>query len=69
MRIPYASTLVLLLVASAASSAQQKVEFNPTFNIPVAPTGLSGKPLPLKPVDYDTAEGQKIRVSVVARGI
>jgi len=58
-----------LLVASASSSAQQTVPFNPTFNIPVAPTGLSGKPLPLKPVDYDTAEGQKIRVSVVAKGL
>ena len=69
MRILYASTLALLLVASASSSAQQTVPFNPTFNIPVAPTGLSGKPLPLKPVDYDTAEGQKIRVSVVAKGL
>ena len=69
MRILYASTLALLLVASATSSAQQTVPFNPTFNIPVAPTGLSGKPLPLKPVDYDTAEGQKIRVSVVAKGL
>jgi glucose/arabinose dehydrogenase len=69
VRITYALLLALLLVASATSSAQQKVEFNPTFNIPVAPTGLSGKPLPLNPVDYDTAEGQKIRVSVVAKGL
>ena len=69
MRILYASTLALLLVTSATSSAQQTVPFNPTFNIPVAPTGLSGKPLPSQPVDYDTAEGQKIRVSVVAKGL
>jgi len=69
VRILYSSTLALLLVASHTSSAQQTVPFNPTFNIPVAPTGLSGKPLPLKPVDYDTAEGQKIRVSVVAKGL
>ncbi len=69
MRIVYVSTIVGLLAASHPSSAQQKVEFNPTFNIPVAPTGLTGKPLPLKPVDYDTAEGQKIRVSVVAKGL
>lgn len=69
MRILYASTLALLLMAAATSSAQQTVPFNPTFNIPVAPTGLSGKPLPLKAVDYDTAEGQKIRVSVVAKGL
>jgi glucose/arabinose dehydrogenase len=38
-------------------------------NIPVAPTGLSGKPLPSGPVEFDTAEGQRIRVSVYARGL
>jgi glucose/arabinose dehydrogenase len=69
VRILHVSTLALLLVASATSSAQQTVPFNPTFNIPVAPTGLSGKPLPSNPVNYDTAEGQKIRVSVIARGL
>jgi glucose/arabinose dehydrogenase len=69
VRILYASTLAVLLVASAASSAQQRVEFNPTFNIPVAPTGLAGKPLPTAPVNYETAEGQNIRVSVLARGL
>lgn len=69
MRILYSSMLILLLAVSHTSSAQQTVPFNPTFNIPVAPTGLSGKPLPSKPVDYDTAEGQKIRVSVLARGL
>jgi aldose sugar dehydrogenase len=68
VRILYASALALI-VASTTSSAQQTVPFNPTYNIPVAPTGLSGKALPASPVTYDTAEGQKIRVSVVARGL
>jgi glucose/arabinose dehydrogenase len=61
--------LILLLAVCHTSAAQQTVPFNPTFNIPVAPTGLSGKPLPSAPVDYDTAEGQKIRVSVLAKGL
>jgi glucose/arabinose dehydrogenase len=69
VRILYASTLAVLLVAAAASSAQQRVEFNPTFNIPVAPTGLAGKPLPTAAVNYETAEGQNIRVSVLGKGL
>ena len=35
--------------------------------IPVAPTGLVVPPLPAGPLYYDTAEGQRIRVTVVAR--
>jgi len=37
--------------------------------IPVAPSGLVVPPLPDVPVYYDTAEGQDIRVVVVARGL
>jgi aldose sugar dehydrogenase len=68
VRILHASALALI-VASVTASAQQTVPFNPTYNIPVAPTGLSGKPLPANAVTYDTAEGQKIRVSIVAKGL
>jgi glucose/arabinose dehydrogenase len=37
--------------------------------IPVAPTGLAGKPLGAGPFVYDTAEGQRIRVVVVTKGL
>ena len=57
--------LMLIVVATVGSQAggQQKVPFN--NGIPVAPSGLAKKPLPAKPVMYDTAEGQNIKVSVV----
>jgi glucose/arabinose dehydrogenase len=54
----------LLLVAGVA---QQEVPMRGTT--PVAPQGLNKiPPLPETPVRYETAEGQTIRVSVVARG-
>jgi glucose/arabinose dehydrogenase len=67
VRILTSLTVGTLLAVSLTSAAQQKVEM--ANNIPVAPTGLSGKPLPTGPVDYDTAEGQKIRVSIMAKGL
>jgi glucose/arabinose dehydrogenase len=66
VRILHASALVLLL-AAAHTFAQQSVEFR--GGIPLAPTGLAGKPLPATAVDYATAEGQNIRVSILARGL
>ena len=53
--------------AGGVGHAQQKVPFR--NNIPVAPSGIPALPLPDAPVVYDTAEGQKIRVSVVVRGL
>ncbi len=62
-----ASLAVVVVVAVATigyrAAAQQKVPFN--NGIPVAPSGLVKRPLPVEPVVYDTAEGQNIRVSVV----
>ena len=55
-----------LLLATLAS-AQQKVPFE--NNVPVAPRGLAGHKLPDKPVEYDTGEGQRIRVSAVTRSL
>jgi len=52
------------LIASA--SAQQTVPF--TNGIPVAPE-MPIPPMPTKPVEYPTAEGMRIKVSVVTRGI
>ena len=60
--------VVLALLAPAApGAAQQTVPFR--NNIPVAPQGIPPVPLPSAPVTFDTAEGQKIKVSVVARGL
>jgi aldose sugar dehydrogenase len=57
-----------LLVASCALlPAQQKVPFN--NGIPVAPKGLEARPLPDKPMVFDTAEGQKIRVVVLTKAL
>jgi len=52
-----------------AAYGQQKVPFDPKFHIPVAPTGLAGKPLPKLPMEFDTGEGQRIRVVAFARGL
>ena len=49
------------------STAQQTVPFR--GNIPVAPQGIEVPPLPSAPVEYQTAEGQDIRVVVVTRGL
>jgi glucose/arabinose dehydrogenase len=48
-------------------AAQHRVPANK--GIPVAPSGLTIPPLPDHPVEYKTAEGQDIRVIVVARGL
>ena len=61
-------SLALILVATAAF-AQQKVQWDSKFNIPVAPTGLAHRPLPDHPVVLDTAEGQNIRVVVVTKAL
>jgi glucose/arabinose dehydrogenase len=64
-RIAVAAPVVLLL--SAVGTAQQTVPFRGTT--PIAPQGIPRKPLPDAPVVFDTAEGQRIRVVVVARGL
>jgi len=63
-------SVVVGLVAAVGTlrgEGQQTVPFQ--NGIPVAPLGLSGRPLPSLPVVIDTAEGMKIRVSAVARGL
>src|SRR5262245_27664276 len=67
MKISRAAAVVGLFLLILPGSAQQQVPFR--NNIPVAPTGIPPRSLPDKPVEYDTAEGQKIRVVVVARGL
>ena len=58
---------VAFIAVSIAALAQHDVPFDKQFNIPIAPTGLAGRKLPKLPVEYDTGEGQRIRVSAVAR--
>jgi len=63
-------SLALFLVATVGSrvgSGQQTVPFQ--NNIPVAPQGLIARPLPDTPVEFDTAEGQRIRVVVVTKAL
>jgi glucose/arabinose dehydrogenase len=61
--------VLLTLVAAAAvpAWAQQTVPFQ--NGIPLAPSGLANRPLPNLPMEFDTAEGQRIRVVAVTRGL
>jgi glucose/arabinose dehydrogenase len=60
-------SVLLLLGQVPPVAAQRTVPLE--NNAPVAPTGLKVPPLPDRPVTYETAEGQNIRVVVVARGL
>ncbi len=66
MRLVVVTALVVLL--TAAGSAQQTVPRG-RGGVPVAPNGLPAVPLPDKPLEFKTAEGQDVRVVVVARGM
>ena len=65
--VQFAAPLALLLVATQVGSGQQKVAFD--GGIPVAPKGLAARPLPDKPMVFDTAEGQNIQVVVVTKAL
>jgi glucose/arabinose dehydrogenase len=58
---------LICLAAPASLVAQQSVPFR--GDIPIAPSGIPVPSLPLEPIEYQTAEGQNIRVVVVARGL
>ena len=63
--------LALGLVAAAGSQVvlgQKKVPMSP-IGIPVAPTGLANRPLPKLPMEFDTGEGQRIRVTAWITGL
>lgn len=61
------SAALLILLASQKASGQHQVPFEK--GIPVAPQGLAGHKLPNLPIEYDTAEGQRIRVVAVTRDL
>jgi glucose/arabinose dehydrogenase len=69
MKHPSSGVLFGFALVATAAFAQQKVTWDSKFNIPVAPTGLAHRPLPDHPVEFDTAEGQKIRVVVVTKAL
>ena len=58
-----------LALIGTVAFAQQKAAWDSKYNIPVAPTGLAHRALPDHPVEFDTAEGQKIRVVVVTKAL
>jgi glucose/arabinose dehydrogenase len=63
-------SLALVIAATVGIrvvAGQQAVPFE--NSIPVAPKGLAARPLPDKSVEFDTAEGQKIRVVVVTKAL
>jgi aldose sugar dehydrogenase len=66
-RIAIVALLLAVAGASAVVARQQNVPFQ--GGIPVAPKGLAGKKLPKMPVEFDTGEGMRIRVNVVADGL
>jgi glucose/arabinose dehydrogenase len=64
------ASLLTLLAASVCSPlafAQREVPFR--MGIPVAPSGLADKPLADGPFDYETGEGQNIRVTVLTKAL
>jgi glucose/arabinose dehydrogenase len=66
MRFALAPALVVTL--TTGGFAQQTVPRG-RGGVPVAPNGIPAVPLPDKPLEFKTAEGQNIRVAVVARGM
>jgi len=67
MKTPILLGWLALLVVASVVYGQQNVPFK--NNIPVAPEGLAHRPLPNLPMEFDTGEGQRIRVVAVARGL
>src|SRR6476660_8743508 len=67
MKIILRVSLLSFVLFAVVAAAQQTVPFR--NNIPVAPTGLANRPLPKLPMEFDTGEGQRIRVAMVAKGL
>src|SRR5438477_13135356 len=67
MKIIGCLVLAAFFLFTFSGAAQQQVPFQ--NNIPVAPTGLANRPLPKLPLEFDTGEGQRIRVTLVSKGL
>lgn len=57
------NSILLVLLAATALGQHQNVPF--ANGIPVAPEGLANHPLPKLPMEFETGEGQRIRVVAV----
>jgi len=64
----YLLACALVVAGSQAGFGQQKVPMAPG-GFPVAPQGLANRPLPPLPMEFDTAEGMRIRVSAWITGL
>jgi glucose/arabinose dehydrogenase len=58
---------LIALAGAQLGAGQQTVTFQ--GGIPLAPGGLEKRALPDKPIEFDTAEGQKVRVVVVTKAL
>src|ERR1700687_1702956 len=67
MKTTTSACLLAALTICGIASGQKNVPFQ--NGIPVAPKGLAARAVPDKPVEFDTAEGQKIRVVVVTKAL
>jgi aldose sugar dehydrogenase len=65
LRLIWLAAPMAMFLVCQPGNGQQKVPFEK--GIPVAPQGLAHHKLPKLPVEYDTAEGQRIRVVAVTR--
>ena len=69
MRMHFLKTLALVATAGTVIVAgQQNVPMAPG-GFPVAPQGLANRPLPKLPMEFDTGEGMRIRVTAYATGL
>ena len=62
------AALLMATAGSDTSFGQQKAAIG-AGGIPVAPTGLANRPLPKLPMEFDTGEGQRIRVTAYVTGL
>ncbi|HET7133834.1 MAG TPA: PQQ-dependent sugar dehydrogenase [Gammaproteobacteria bacterium] len=69
MKVLYKATAVAVLGAALLPAAAQQAPARGNNGTPRAPTGLVVPPLGSGPFTYKTAEGQDIRVVVLARGL
>jgi len=59
--------VVIVALGARAGAGQQTVPFQ--GGVPLAPSGLAGRKLPNLPMEFPTAEGQRIRVVAVTRAL
>jgi len=68
MRMRSLTFVLAIGLMSQVALGQQKVPMAPG-GFPVAPQGLANRPLPKLPMEFDTAEGMRIRVSAWITGL